>query len=99
MTITINGTCTEAVDDLGYSRITFQGGPSGGTIEAPNSSTNPVVNISGQHITLKNLTISGGVVGLQANHGAQFDAMNLVIKGGSSDDLALFGANASTIPR
>jgi hypothetical protein len=91
LTITINGTCTEAVD-LGspsnqYNGVTLQGGSSGGTIQAPSSSTSPVVNISGQNIHLNNLTISGGVIGLQANHGSQFDAMNLVIEGASSHDL------------
>ena len=36
-------------------------GSSGGALQAPNSSTNPVLGISGQHVTLTNLTISGEV--------------------------------------
>jgi hypothetical protein len=95
LTITINGTCTEAIDDLGYSRITFQGGSSGGAIQAPSSSTNRVVSISGQNITLNNLTISGGVTGLGAIHGSQFDATNLVIEGASTHEIQMQGANAS----
>jgi hypothetical protein len=98
LAITINGTCTQTVNDLGYSHITFQGGSSGGTILAPSASTNPVVSISGQQQNLNNLTISGGVTGLQGNPGAQFNATNLVIEGASSSDLLMnFGANAVVI--
>jgi hypothetical protein len=94
LTITINGTCTEAVNLANYNGITLQGGSSGGTIQAPSSSTNPVVGLGGQDIILNDFTISGGVVGLDAHDGAHFSATNLVIEGASSNDLELNGAHA-----
>jgi hypothetical protein len=95
LTITIHGRCFEAISDLGYSRIAFRGGSAGATIEAPSASTDPVVAIGGHHISFRNLTISGGVVGLQGNHGAQFNGANLVIRDASSADVLLNGATAS----
>jgi hypothetical protein len=93
LTITINGTCTEAID-TGLSGYTLQGGSSGGALQAPSSSTNPVLGISGQHVTLTNLTISGGVNTVIGRHGGQFSGNNLVIQGGSNSDLQLNGATA-----
>ncbi len=95
LTILVEGTCSEAVSDGGHSRITLQGvGAAGSAITAPSASTNPVVNISGQHIHLSNLKISGGVVGVQGNVGAQFSGTDLFIFGASSADLLMNGATA-----
>jgi hypothetical protein len=100
LTITINGTCTEAVD-TGFSGYTLQGGSSGGALQAPSSSTDPVLGISGQHVILNNLTISGGLNTVRGRHGGQFTGKNLVIQGASNADVLLSGAtvdlNGSTI--
>jgi hypothetical protein len=93
LTITINGTCTEAIN-TGFNAFTLQGGTSGGTIQAPSSSTDPVLGISGQHVILDNLRISGGVNTLKGFHGAQFSGNNIVVQGGSNSDVQLDGATA-----
>jgi hypothetical protein len=93
LTITINGACTEAIN-TGFNAFTLQGGASGGTIQAPSSSTDPVLGISGQHVILDNLTISGGVNTLKGFHGAQFSGNNIVVQGGSNSDVQLDGATA-----
>jgi hypothetical protein len=93
-TIIINGTCTEAVNLGGNRGVTLQAGSSGGGLQAPSSSTDPVLAINGQNIVLDGLTISGGVHGIFAYHGAQFSGTNLVIQGASTANVELSGATA-----
>src|SRR6516164_6297844 len=63
LTITIAGTCVEAVDQV-PGNVTLQGASSGDGLEAPAASSNPVLGISGAGVTLDNLTISGGATAL-----------------------------------
>jgi hypothetical protein len=60
LTITINGTCVESVDHV-PGGVTLQAASSGATLQAPSSSTDPVLGISGTGVTLTDLTITGGV--------------------------------------
>ena len=59
LTITIKGTCIEAVDQV-PGNVTLQGASSGDGLQAPSASSNPVLGIGGAGVTLDNLTISGG---------------------------------------
>ena len=99
-TITINGTCVESVDHV-PSGVTLQAGMSGATLQAPNSSTDPVLGISGTGVTLTGLTISGGVNALRGRSGSAFTGNNLLIEGASNADVLLNHAvvtlNTSTI--
>src|SRR5215469_15538478 len=85
LTITINGTCVEAVD-LVPGNVTLQGASSGDGLQAPAVSSNPVLGISGAGVTLDNLTISGGVNALLVRNGATATGNNLVIEGSSSQN-------------
>jgi Right handed beta helix region len=100
LTITINGTCVESVDDV-PSGVTLQAGTSGATLQAPSSSADPVLGISGIGVDLDNLTITGGVNALRGHSGAAFTGTNLVIEGASNADVLLNHAvvtlNTSTI--
>ena len=100
LTITINGTCVESVDDV-PSGVTLQAASSGATLQAPSSTTDPVLGVSGIGVTLNNLTISGGVYALRGHSGAAFTGNNLVIEGASAADVLLNHAvvtlNTSTI--
>jgi hypothetical protein len=87
-TITINGTCVESVDHV-PSGVTLQAGMSGATLQAPSSSTDPVLGISGIGVTLTGLTISGGVNALRGRSGSAFTGNNLLIEGASSADVLL----------
>jgi hypothetical protein len=60
LTITIKGTCVEAVDHV-PGNVTLQGASSGDGLQAPAASSSPVLGINGAGVTLDNLTISGGV--------------------------------------
>jgi hypothetical protein len=83
LTITINGTCIEAVDHV-PSNVTLQGASSGDGLQAPAASSNPVLGISGAGVTLDNLTISGGVIALWVLSGATAVGTNLEIEGSST---------------
>jgi hypothetical protein len=99
LTITINGTCIEAVDQV-PGNVTLQGGSSGDGLQAPASSSNPVLGISGAGVTLENLTISGGVNALLVRNGATVTGNNLAIEGSSSQNVLANGVirlNSSTI--
>ena len=93
-TITINGTCVESVDHV-PSGVTLQAGTSGATLQAPSSSTDPVLGISGIGVTVTGLTISGGVNALRGRSGAAFTGNNLLIEGASSNDVLLNHASAT----
>ena len=99
LTITINGTCVEAVDQV-PGNVTLQGASSGDGLQAPAASSNPVLGISGAGVTLDNLTISGGVTALLVHSGATAVGNNLVIEGSSSQNVLANGVirlNSSTI--
>jgi hypothetical protein len=99
LTITIKGTCVEAVDHV-PGNVTLQGASSGDGLEAPDASSNPVLGISGAGVTLDNLTISGGVNALLVRSGASAAGNNLVIEGSSSRNVLARGVvtlNSSTI--
>src|SRR5215470_12683479 len=82
LTITVNGTCVEAVDQV-PGNVTLQGASSGDGLQAPDASSNPVLGISGAGVTLNNLTISGGANALLVHSGASAVGNNLVIEGSS----------------
>lgn len=88
--ITINGTCIEAVDQV-PGNITLQGASSGDGFQAPASSSNPVLGISGAGVTLDNLTISGGVHALWVHSGASAIGTNLEIEGSSAANVLANG--------
>jgi hypothetical protein len=99
LTITIAGTCVEAVDQV-PGNVTLQGASSGDGLQAPASSSNPVLGISGAGVTLDNLTISGGVRALWVHSSASAIGTNLEIEGSSTANVLANGAltlNSSTI--
>jgi hypothetical protein len=99
LTITIMGTCIEAVDQV-PGNVTLQGASSGDGLKAPAASSNPVLGISGAGVTLDNLTISGGVNALLVHSSATAVGDNLVIEGSSSRNVLAQGVltlNSSTI--
>ena len=99
LTITIKGTCVEAVDQV-PGNVTLQGASSGDGLQAPDASSNPVLGIGGAGVTIDNLTISGGVNALLVRNGATATGNNLVIEGSSSRNVWAKGVltlNSSTI--
>jgi hypothetical protein len=99
LTITIMGTCVEAIDQV-PGNVTLQGASSGDGLQAPDASSNPVLGISGAGVTLDNLTISGGVNALLVRNGAAAVGNNLVIEGSSIRNVWARGGltlNSSTI--
>jgi hypothetical protein len=82
LTITINGTCIEAVDQV-PGNVTLRGASSGDGLQAPAASSNPVLGISGAGVTLDSLTLSGGLNALLVHSGASAVGNNLVIEGSS----------------
>jgi hypothetical protein len=99
LTITIKGTCVEAVDQV-PGHVTLQGALSGDGLQAPQASSNPVLGISGAGVTLNNLTISGGVTALFVRSGASAVGNNLVIEGSSGRNVMANGVitlNSSSI--
>src|SRR5271167_2577691 len=99
LTILINGTCVESVDQV-PSGVTLQAS-AGAILQAPSSSTDPVLGISGTDVAVNNLTISGGVNAVRGHSGAAFTGNNLLIEGASNADVLLDHAvvtlNTSTI--
>jgi Right handed beta helix region len=93
LTITIQGICAEQVDPL-PGNVTLQGAAKGDGLRAPSTSTDPVLGIGGQNVTLTQLTITGGVHALHGHHGASFAGTDVVVEGGTSADLYLTGASA-----
>jgi hypothetical protein len=94
LTITISGTCTEAVDNV-PGGVTLQAASSGDGLQAPSASTDPVLGISGTGVTLNGLTISGGVTGLRGRSGSAFTGNNLVIQGASNTNVLMNHAVAT----
>jgi hypothetical protein len=99
LTITVKGTCIEAVDQV-PGNVTLQGASSGDGLQAPDPSSNPVLGISGAGVTLDNLTISGGATALWVHSAAAAIGNNLVIEGSSVRNVFANGVltlNSSTI--
>jgi hypothetical protein len=99
LTVTIMGTCIEAVDQV-PGNVTLQGASSGDGLQAPDASSNPVLGISGAGVTLDNLTISGGANALLVHSGASAVGNNLEIEGSSVRNVWAKGVltlNSSTI--
>ena len=99
LTITIKGTCVEAVDQV-PGKVTLQGALSGDGLQAPSASSNPVLGIGGAGVTLDNLTISGVVNALLVRSGASAIGNNLVVEGSSRQNVVARGLltlNSSTI--
>jgi hypothetical protein len=90
LTITLSGTCIEAVDHV-PGNVTLQGASSGDGFQAPASSSNPVLGISGAGVTLDNLTISGGANALLVHSGAIVTGNNLVVEGSTSRNVLTNG--------
>ncbi len=88
LTITIKGICVESVDNV-PGGVTLQAGPSGATLQAPKSTTDPVLGISGTGVDITNLTISGGVNALRGRSGSAFTGTNLVVEKASNADVLL----------
>ena len=64
-------------------------------MQAPSSSTDPVLGISGQNVVLDNLTISGGVRSVFSHFGGSFAGSGVVIEGASDIDLVVSGSKAA----
>jgi len=99
LTITIKGTCIEAVDQV-PGHVTLQGALSGDGLQAPLVSSNPVLGIGGAGVTLDNLTISGGVTALWVHSGASAVGNNLAVEGSSGRNVMANGVitlNSSSI--
>jgi hypothetical protein len=99
LTVTIKGTCIEAVDHV-PGNVTLQGALSGDGLQAPATSSNPVLGISGAGVTLNNLTLSGGLNALLVHSGASAVGNSLVIDGSSIRNVLANGVirlNSSTI--
>jgi hypothetical protein len=99
LTVTIKGTCVEAVDQV-PGNVTLQGASSGDGLQAPAASSNPVLGLSGAGVTLDNLTISGGATPLWVHSGASAVGTNLEIEGSSIRNVLAQGVltlNSSTI--
>jgi hypothetical protein len=87
VTITIVGTCTEAVT-ISRDAVTLQGAAPGDGLQAP-SPTATVLTVIGQRVELNQLTIAGGARGIAALRGAAFRGTNLRVSGGSSANVFL----------
>lgn len=86
LVITIKGTCSESIDRV-PSHVTLRGGKNGGALVAPNSSTSPVLGISGNGVIVYDLTLKGGTDTLLLRNSASVTAANLVISGGAAQDM------------
>jgi Right handed beta helix region len=62
-TLLISGTCRENVTIQGFNMLTLQGNPTA-TIDGRANSALDAIDISESHVTLNNLTLSGGAGGL-----------------------------------
>jgi len=100
--IRIKGTCRESVS-ITRDHVTLEGEPGiGATIEAPDTSSD-VVDISGNDVTLDNLTLVGGNNGIR-NRQARVTVENCVIQDSAGDGVrSMVGDNltlaGSTIQR
>src|SRR5205085_7738954 len=88
LTITIQGTCSEAVDNV-PGGVTLQAAAAGDGLQAPSSSTEPVLGISGTGVILNGLTISGGVNAVRGRSGAAFTGNGLLIQGASNANVLM----------
>jgi hypothetical protein len=102
LTITVKGTCVESVDHV-PGGITIQGASSTAGLQAPKSTTDPVLGIGGSGVTLSNLTISGGVNALRLRSGAAVTGNDLMVEGASNANVLVnhgsLTLNTSTIEK
>lgn len=89
LTITIKGTCTEAVG-IFRDNVTLQGAAPGDGITAP-ASSQPVLPLTGRRIFLGQLTLTGGSQGIFAFNGAQFGANGLHVSGAANAGISVTG--------
>jgi hypothetical protein len=81
--IAINGTCTEAVT-IGRDNVTLVAVSPGDGIQSPGPNVAPLSLNGATHISLGQLTLTGGQNGLQAFNGASFGAFGLHVTGATS---------------
>jgi hypothetical protein len=84
-TVTVSGTCTEAVIIDGFDGLTLAGAP-GASINDPTpgvTDDNDVIDITGSRkITVRDLTINGGFDGITCLFFSECHLLNLTIQGG-----------------
>ena len=91
LTITIKGTCTEAVT-VARDNVVLQGAASGDGLVAP-AANQLVLGLAGRRIFLSQLTLTGGSQGLVAFNGTQFGADSLHVTGAANAGIVV-GGNA-----
>jgi hypothetical protein len=82
LTITIQGTCTEAVG-VGRDNVTLQGASPGAGIQAPSANDTVLMFGGGRGASVRGLTLSGGSAGIGA-YGAMYQAQNVHITGAAN---------------
>lgn len=78
--ITIKGVCTEMVM-INRNDVTLAGASPGDGLKAPSSTTRPLGTVGAQHVTLRQLTLEGGMEGLLVNSGSAVLGDNVHIIG------------------
>ena len=77
LVVNVRGTCQEFVT-ITRANVTLRGDPSA-EIVAPNQQGD-LITVSGDRVTLENLTLTGGLTGLSQDHAPTFIAQNVVIQ-------------------
>jgi hypothetical protein len=94
LTITIKGTCTEAVF-VGRDDVTLNANAPGDGIAAPAGANVALSLNAAQRVNLNGLTLSGGQWALLASNGSQFFGSKLHVSGASNTGIAIdLGASA-----
>ena len=78
--ITIDGVCEEMVM-INRNNVTLVGASPGDGLKAPSSTTRPLGTVGAQHVTLRQLTLQGGIEGLLVNSGSAVWGDNVHIIG------------------
>jgi len=87
--IRIKGACNEFVS-IERDNVTLLGDPEvGATVEAPDSSSD-VISISGDGVTLENLTLIGGNNGVRNNHAVRLIVRNCVIQDAATNGIRMW---------
>lgn len=82
LTITVRGTCVEAVA-VRRDDVTIRGDSAGDGFRAPAADSVPLGLRGASRIALSQLTLTGGVAALSASSGSDFEASSLTISGAS----------------
>ncbi len=77
LVVNVRGACREFVT-ITRANVTLRGDPSA-EIVAPNQQGD-LMTVSGDRVTLENLTLTGGLTGLSQDHEPTFIARNVVIQ-------------------